>query len=272
MSTEFKDQVTIMFWNLKKNKDTLPLVAGALSIYNVDICVLAEFPEDLSPIVKIRSGYKIFRTFAKKSKVCYIYNHRITLNVIKETQRWSMLGVKTDRNNEFLLVGCHLIDPIFPSVMQRYEKAKNLSEEIRKYESDLSTNNTIVIGDLNMNPFDDGISGVLGLNAVMDLNIAKRTVRRYESEDYPYFYNPMWYFMGHPQHANGTIYYNKQDNPLYWHMFDQVLLRPALAVGFNHNNLAIITTIGSTSLLDSQGVIDNKYSDHLPICITLPLT
>jgi hypothetical protein len=57
---------------------------------------------------------------------------------------------------------------------------------------------------------------------------------------------------------------------LYWHCFDQVLLRPTLIPFLADRNPKILTRIGSLELLTRKGVIDRaRFSDHLPVAVSL---
>jgi hypothetical protein len=56
----------------------------------------------------------------------------------------------------------------------------------------------------------------------------------------------------------------------FWHLYDQVLLRPVLMDGLRE--LKILDAEGSTSLLGGQGYPNRAVgSDHLPILFRLEL-
>ena len=80
------------------------------------------------------------------------------------------------------------------------------------------------------------------------------------------FYNPMWNLFGDFEAPYGTYYYGKNtiDN-IYWHILDQVIIRPNLRDSFVDKSLKIITKTNSVSLLNKKGHPDKKTSDHLPI-------
>ena len=81
----------------------------------------------------------------------------------------------------------------------------------------------------------------------------------------------MWGFLGNGV-VSGTMYYNSSDHINYfWHMYDQVLLRPELIPFFDDKGLEIVTNIGSENLLSDIGIVNKKYSDHLPIIFTLKI-
>lgn len=53
-------------------------------------------------------------------------------------------------------------------------------------------------------------------------------------------------------------------NP-YWHIYDQVIIRPSLRSRFVDGNLKIITGSANVSLLDKNKHPNHSISDHLPI-------
>jgi hypothetical protein len=68
----------------------------------------------------------------------------------------------------------------------------------------------------------------------------------------------------------GTHYYSRGDDVSYfWHMFDQVLIRPDPIERFHDNTLQILTAAGSMPLIGQNG--RPVASGHLPISFKLDL-
>ncbi len=63
-------------------------------------------------------------------------------------------------------------------------------------ETHLGHRNTVVIGDLNVNPFEDALTAADGLQGVMDRAVAARPARTVQGHAWDYFYNPMWSRLG----------------------------------------------------------------------------
>jgi hypothetical protein len=108
----------------------------------------------------------------------------------------------------------------------------------------------------------------------MTRQLATEPGRRIESVRYPFFYNPMWSLFGDGSPGPpGTYYYRSSEQIAYfWHIFDQVLLRPALLSFFRNERLKILSGDGTVSFLGERGVPDRKSaSDHLPILFELDL-
>jgi endonuclease/exonuclease/phosphatase family metal-dependent hydrolase len=138
-------------------------------------------------------------------------------------------------------------------------------------EKAIGHSRTVVIGDFNMNPFESGVVGSEGFHAIMARAIAAQETRTVLGEDRHFFYNPMWSLLGDMSVGPPGTYYYQSSAPVsyFWHMFDQVLLRPSLAHSLQRNDLAILTEAGDQSLLDRHGRPDRRVSDHLPIFIRL---
>ncbi len=133
---------------------------------------------------------------------------------------------------------------------------------------------TLLVGDLNMNPFESGMIAAGSLNAVMTRDLADRVTRRVQRRDYPFFYNPMWSLLGDATRGPaGTYYRDSGDHHDYfWNMFDQVLVRPTLLPHFRNEDIMIPSDDGTASLLNARGFLDeNCASDHLPLLFKLNL-
>ena len=131
------------------------------------------------------------------------------------------------------------------------------------------------MGDFNMDPFENPMVEAAGFNCVRVHSVAAKRggVRTYAGEEYPYFYNPMWNFLGdEAAHAPGTYFYDRgRAVTHYWHMFDQVLIRPEIRKNLLYDTLRIVEHDGEDSLVTVDGRPDSTKSDHLPITFKLEL-
>ena len=133
---------------------------------------------------------------------------------------------------------------------------------------------TVLMGDLNMNPFEKGIVGTMGLNATMARSHALKELRTVQKQKYRFFYNPMWRHFGDDRNTPpGTYHYdNHQHVTYFWNMFDQVLVRPSLVGNIETDGIQIINSVGSVSLLTPEGTPDVSVgSDHLPLLFSMRL-
>jgi hypothetical protein len=142
---------------------------------------------------------------------------------------------------EVLFGAAHLSSKIHWSREDQAAEVHELSRQIRAEEERRGHSRTILVGDLNMNPFDDGVVQANGLHAMMTRATAEEGSRRVQGRDYPFFYNPMWGLFGdRTPGPPGTYYYRHPGHLSYeWNIFDQVLLRPGVVPFFE--NVEIIT-------------------------------
>ncbi len=144
------------------------------------------------------------------------------------------------------------------------------------FEDKIGHDRSIVLGDFNSNPFESPIASALGMNAVISRAIAQSDPRRMLNQRYPYFYNPMWNLYGdEPRSSAPATYYYRGSDPheLYWHMLDQVLIRPSLLNRFDISTLDIVTAVKDTELTTPGGMPDRtRFSDHLPVVFEVDLS
>lgn len=104
--------------------------------------------------------------------------------------------------------------------MNQSELSSDVRDFILRVENRFNHQYTVVCGDFNMNPFDEGLIKAKGFHAIMNKKIALKGKRKINDKDYSFFYNPMWGFLGNGV-VSGTMYYNSSDHINYfWHMYN----------------------------------------------------
>lgn len=164
---------------------------------------------------------------------------------------------------------------VFGSMIRQVEKSLGYK---------LGQERTILVGDLNQNPFEDGVVAGEGLNAAMTRDVVARLHRKVEEQHYSFFYNPMWGHLGDSTHEKfppgtaghepaGTSYYSAGESRwYYWNMFDQVMLRPPLLSAFKNEDLKILSGADGITFLNKSGRPDkDRVSDHLPILFRIDI-
>jgi endonuclease/exonuclease/phosphatase family metal-dependent hydrolase len=167
---------------------------------------------------------------------------------------------------DFLLVAVHLQSKLHWSDRDQALACTRLVNQITREEDRFRHQRTILVGDLNMNPFEDGVVGAHGLHAVMTMNLAEAATRDVDAAPYRFFYNPMWAQFGDRTDGPPGTYYLRESRPVtyFWNTFDQVMLRPQLMRRLSE--LRVLTTAGGASLLSPSGHPDASVgSDHLPV-------
>lgn len=178
-------------------------------------------------------------------------------------------GIPFYRGTEIgaLLCCVHLNSQIYSDHVSRREIViEQIINDILKLENGLNTTNTIIVGDFNINPYDNSCVNARYFHGIPIYEDAMRESRNIAGKEFRMFYNPMWNFLGDFKEPYGTYYRSAADtfNP-YWHIYDQVIIRPSLRSRFVDGNLKIITGSANVSLLDKNKHPNHSISDHLPI-------
>lgn len=276
--------MNLLFWNINKNKKCFNIIRNLMYTEDIDMLLIAEYPPSMSEGELLQIINRVPATYQYE----YV-NPRSEYDKVKLYTRFQPTFIQTiaDKtglsakqyfspllNNNITLITCHFPSKINKSDMNLSEYAEDVKDFIEMVEKDIGHKRTVVCGDFNMNPFDAGVIKARGLHAVMEKNIAQQESSTVRGNEYSFFYNPMWGFLGDNGCGNvsGTMYHNSCDSiNYYWHLYDQVLIRPELIDTFDNKRLEIITNVMQTSLLTPNNVINKEFSDHLPIKFNLKI-
>ncbi len=266
---------TFLFWNVN-NQPLQEIITHLSSHYDIDVLMFAEF--SIGPDI-------LLKTLNQKGRPKFFYAPSIGCERIKiftrfldhfikpvfESHRLTIRHLCLPGQTDILLAVSHFPGKIHWDDHSQALESVELATSIRFSEEKIGHSRTILVGDLNMNPFEDGVVSAIGLHATMSKRIAEKKDRVVQEKRYPFFYNPMWNFFGDASPGPpGTYYYSKSRHKEYfWNTFDQVLIRPELLSLFDNKGLLIIESVANTSLLKSDGL--PSVSDHLPILFKLNL-
>jgi hypothetical protein len=271
----------------------LGVLRNLAEIRDVDVVILAECPVDAARVASelnrdtTRPRGTQFREADSDSQCEKIlifprFSGRALLKRAEGPRYTGRLIKLPEPRPSITLFAVHFGSKLHKSDASQTLAAPVFSQTVKELEKKLKHDRTVIVGDFNMNPFEDGIVGAEGLNATMSRFVAGKEERKVDGVKYPFFYNPMWSFFGDSTHADqppsspmheppGTCYYGAGESRWhYWNIFDQVLLRPSLLPCFNNKDLQIVTTDGTTRLVDANGLPESRrLSDHLPIVFRL---
>lgn len=181
-------------------------------------------------------------------------------------------------NLEFVLVVAHLPSRHHIDKQDLNLIARRVSQSIRSDVANSQISGYAVIGDLNLNPYDDAITGADGFNSTMDRSVALRESRTVASVVYAYTYNPTWSQFGDFNRTSPGSYFHQTPNATeqHWHTLDQLLLSPELINAFVESSFCRPTLLGTVSLLRTNRTgntrLDEQFSDHLPLIFSLDST
>lgn len=268
---------TILFWNINK-KRLFKEITSLCNEHEVDILILAEakpYISDAEVLIELNSGRENVYTapFNPSPRLSFFLRYPAeSIGLVSDEGGIAIRSISPPIGLDILLVALHLPSKLYMTEDDQKFQAVRVSQLIQEAESKVGHTRTLVIGDLNMNPFEAGIVGADGLHAVMTQSIARKLSRKVQGKERPFFYNPMWGRMGDSSvGAPGTYYYAGSSYVSYfWNTFDQVLLRPTLLDFFSQDDLRVISQIGDNNLMRKNG-ISSSYSDHLPIIVKLQI-
>lgn len=251
----------VLFWNTNRKENNL-LICDLIRERQINIVVLAEYNDDIDSLA-INSAMNKYQSIGcDKLTILGNYND---VEMGAQADRYSFQIIKS----KYILCSLHL-----PSRMSDgHQERRNIVidtilHDLKVHEDDLKSKCSIIIGDFNEDPYGDGC---LAANHFLGLPYKSTSQHRIiEGQKFEKFYNPMWNMFGDFNSPPGTYYYN-ESNPMgtYWHLFDQVLIRPNLRNCFVDKSLEIVTKTGEHSLLDTRGHPNKIHSDHLPIIFEL---
>lgn len=264
--------LTFLFWNVNR-KPVQSIIARLANTHGIDVIILTECdinPADLLIALNVAdpAEYHYVPPLGCEKINFYVRFPSNCMRPIKEGNRFTIQALELPGRRDILVTAVHGVSKRDMDAESQIFGCAKLERNISLAEQQVKHCRTILVGDFNMNPFEPGLIAAGGLHAVMCRSIARERSRTVQDEDYQFFYNPMWSLWGDASPGPpGTYYYRRAEyRLLFWNMFDQVLIRPDLLEYFHNEDLVILDSDGTSSLLSRGGYPDtNVASDHLPI-------
>ncbi|MCU1346976.1 MAG: Endonuclease/Exonuclease/phosphatase family protein [Acidobacteria bacterium] len=266
-----------LFWNLNE-RPLAHLVRAVVVDAEIDFILLAECDIPRYELLTIlnRGLDRQYDLVDDLSQVVVILSRLPETRVIQVLDGFgvSIRRLARPRCDDVVLVAVHLPSKMYSGAGEQALNATRIRRQIEAAEEGAGHRRTVIVGDLNMDPFEPGVVAADALHAVMDRRIAAENSRTVAGEIRHFFYNPMWGRFGDSSAGPpGTYFYNSggQTN-YYWHMFDQVLVRGELVSSFSDADLMVHAEAGDVPLLRGSGRPDGSVgSDHLPLSFALEL-
>lgn len=250
--------MNIIFWNTNKKSINLKL-KNLIMEKKCDIIALAEYNDDADELMNelYNSNISMKRAVVYScDRVYMLYKEDIDIKIEDDNEYYVSYNVKKD-GICFKLFLVHLPSKLWSSDGERSRIViRAIKGSIQKSEK------AVIVGDFNVNPFEDSIVSADFLSALPIVNNETRVI---VGQEFINMYNPMWNLFGDFNGIPGTYYYNNASpRNYYWNMFDQVILSYSMKSYLRNDSLQIIDSIADTPLI-RNGKIDNEISDHLPI-------
>lgn len=249
-----------MFWNTYKNASINQVVCEIAKEKDIDIIFLAEYQDNIQSLMSALDMQPYVTLGCDRIKVI---GRKKNVEPGTQGMRYSIQIIE----NKYILCAIHL-----PSQMSNgHQERRNIAiqtilKDIQDIEKRLGSKRSIILGDFNEDPYEDGCLSATNFHGLPCLNDALKNYRTIEGKQFEMFYNPMWNLLGDFDSPPGTYYY-AGSNPKcsYWHIFDQVMIRTYLKDEFVKDSLEIVAKVGERTLLNEKGHPNKEYSDHLPI-------
>lgn len=277
--------IKCLFWNINEKRTPFEDVIKDIS-NDIDILVLAEADkidntriETLTGLTMIKSAIKTdINKLTPKffvSQNGFIFSH---LNTVI-SKRLVINVLEVPGHEEILFSGIHFPSKLEYSLTTQDKIANNYINWVNEIEDILEIKRTIIVGDFNMNPFEIGMIAPSSFNATLSEVIARNhRLRSFHYNEFDYFYNPMWNFMGDQDYSKGTkklpgsyyFYTTTDSEAIYWNLFENILLRPSVIDYLDLSSIRIPIAIHGHQLANANFVLDKRnYSDHLPLLFNL---
>lgn len=253
-----------LFWNTHRN-DSINEILSELIIENdISVILLAEYTADANELINLLALKNVsLNDYGSCSERIKIFGQVGNIEYRTDTDHAIIRII----NNKDILCCVHLNSKIYADhENQREILIEQIMNDIQEVEKELETENTIIVGDFNINPYDSACISARYFHAIPVYVETKRRMRTIAGKEYRMFYNPMWNLLGDEQQPYGTYYYSGNNTVnTYWNIYDQVIIRPALKERFVSDSLKIVKETETRFLLDNNGHPDKNISDHLPI-------
>jgi hypothetical protein len=266
--------ISVLFWNLN-DRPLAPRVARLTASLNADVVILAEC--ETTPAVVSRalnaagaSRYGLAPGCGDKLRVfSRLPSGAIRPLVQDPLEAWLGLVLSPPNLPELMLFAAHLPSKLWAGEYDQLLASLELARDIAAEEQRAGHSRSMVVGDLNANPFEPSVVWAGGLHALMTKELAAMDQRTIRKREYPVFYNPMWGVFGdlNPGQPGTFFRVSSASVNYYWNTYDQVLLRPDLMNRLSV--LQILDTDGTDSLLRDGRPDTVAGSDHLPLYFRL---
>ena len=253
----------VAFWNTNNNKIIDEYIVDLVNEYKIDIICLAEYSGKAEKVYsKINIGKNYSLIDAPGCERVTIISNISEFEPAYQSKYCTIQIIE----NKMIFCVAHLPSRIHSDIEKRRLVVFDIVRQINELEIKINISKTIIVGDLNDNPYEYTCLGADTFHGIPIENDARRIKRTIYGSEYKMFYNPMWNLLGEKNYPPGTYYYVSNDAMCsYWNMYDQVMIRPALIDSFDKSKLKILYEIKNRSLIDSAGHPDVQISDHLPI-------
>lgn len=257
-------QLRVLFWNTCQNNNINAVLSELIVENNATIVVLAEYTANMSELIALLEAHGVaMKQYDSCCARIKLLGSQKNVELRLDDNYYTIQII--DRKD---ILCCVHLNSKLHSGHEGFREIlmDRIVRDIQDVEKEIKTENSIVVGDFNINPYESACIDARFFHGIPISSEAERKSRTVAGNEYYMFYNPMWNFLGDFQKPYGTYYYNESGTKnTYWNIFDQVILRPALKHRFVKDSLKILTETSTKYLVDTKDHPDKNISDHLPI-------
>jgi len=276
--------MNILFWNTnipkiphKKSPNIVDCLLNLIIEKHLDLLVLSEYGGDIQELCSSANNrskihYVPIPREPECNRITGIINHKYETESLRgENQtHYQIIKILTP-SYKMLVAAIHNISKLRASEQEQAHILRCFHDDIKKLEEIHQCENTVAIGDFNVNPFEISCIDADTMHSIpFREEVSNRPDRVVQGKTYKNFYNPTWKLFGNKCIPYATYYHNSRGrlSNYYWNAFDQVMIRQSLMPAFIEESLEIITKAGHHRLLKNGKPNAVNYSDHLPLfCI-----
>lgn len=216
------------FWNVHQNKAINNYIVDLIYENGIDIIVLAEYNDNDQKMINqlIEKGIYMKKYLTSGCDRIIMYGSIQKVMPANQNKYYSIQII----DNKYILYGMHLPSRIYSDHQERRNIVIDMIvADINELEIKLKLNNTIMLGDINENPYDSGCLNATKFHGISSGEDAGKESRLIMGKTFKMFYNPMWNLFGDFSYPPGTYYHNGSE-PInsFWNIYDQVMIRPSM--------------------------------------------
>lgn len=184
------------FWNLGKN-DNSQYLAQCINERKIDFAILSEYENlNISYVLhKLNNKYRHIPGMGGCDKITMLALNDIDVHIQREQTRYAMYSVEKD-GIDLIIVGTHLQDRRNSDSAQRISTAGRLMNDLENLEKRKQCKKSVIIGDLNANPYDEELLQMNAFHAVLFKDVIKAAeTRTIGGIRYRRLYNPILHFL-----------------------------------------------------------------------------
>jgi exonuclease III len=273
-----------LFWNYRNNgPDREELLARVVHHEAVDVLILTESRADPAILIdRLSSNGRTYRAMPlphSRIQIYAGYPSEVFADWARDDlDRLCLRRFQPPGHPEILLAAVHLVSGLHRERSERKSEAATLARVIRRFQLERNHARVIVVGDFNLNPFDDGMISTEGFGAMMTKSLVKKYALSHDDR-FSRFYNPIWSRLGREatEGPPGTYYWRaRREMNLYWNYVDQVLVGHDLLDHFPESRFRILTSIPDEErsrqlIRETDRHWKIGVSDHLPLLFDVEL-